>query len=256
MVRDRMERRRTDRSFRVLTVFAALAALVGTAGAAFSGAPVRHVVVVGAPPASISADRTTTLAARDAARRDDPIPVASHATKRDPHSALLDVPPWLPARMLPTGVHLPVPAPLPSRPWAARTPTQLGRVVIPAIHVDQPIFEGVDQAAFAHGAGHWPGTASPGAWGNTVFGGHRTTQTHPFLDTDKLRAGDAIDFVMTNGWTYEYLVTRVFVVPDDALWIKDQAASRTVTLFTCNPKGSATSRLVTSGALNRVIAPT
>ena len=250
MVRDRMDCRRGERRMRVLMVFAALAALVSTAGAAFTGAPVRHVVVVGA-------STPTTVAARESAPRDDPIPVASHATKSsNQHSVLEDIPPWLPARMLPAGVHLPVPAALPSHPWAARQVTQLGRIIIPAIHLDQPIFEGVDQAAFAHGPGHWPGTASPGGWGNAVFGGHRTTQTHPFLDTDRLHPGDAIGFVMANGWSYEYRVTRVFVVPDDALWIKDQSAARTLTLFTCNPKGSATSRLVTTGVLNRVIAPT
>ena len=61
---------------------------------------------------------------------------------------------------------------------------------------------------------------------------------------------------MSNGWTYVYSVTKVFVVPQSALWIADQKPGRTVTLFTCNPKGSATQRLVTSGVLLRVVAPT
>ena len=126
--------------------------------------------------------------------------------------------------------------------------------MIPAIGLDQPFFEGVDQAAFAHGVGHWPGSAAPGGWGNAVFGGHRVTQTHPFLNTDQLRAGDEIDFVMPNGWTYVYSVTRVFVVPQSAMWIADQKPGRTLTLFTCNPKGSATQRLVTNGVLDRVVA--
>ena len=146
--------------------------------------------------------------------------------------------------------------PAPSNPWAPRQPTQLGRIVIPAIGLDQPFFEGVDQAAFAHGVGHWPGSAAPGGWGNAVFGGHRVTQTHPFLNTDQLRAGDQIDFVMNNGWTYVYGVTNVFVVPQSALWITDQKPGRTVTLFTCNPKGSSTQRLVTNGTLLRIVAPT
>jgi sortase A len=145
---------------------------------------------------------------------------------------------------------------VPRNAWARHPVTQLGQIVIPAIGLTSPIFEGVDQAAFAQGPGHWPGTAVPGAWGNTVFGGHRTTQTHPFLDTDRLRAGDAIDFVMANGWTYVYRVQRVFVVGNDALWIKNQGPGRTVTLFTCNPKGSATSRLVTTGVLDRIVATT
>ena len=61
---------------------------------------------------------------------------------------------------------------------------------------------------------------------------------------------------MQNGWTYVYGVTRVFVVPQTAMWIADQKAGRTVTLFTCNPKGSATERLVTNGTLLRIVMPT
>jgi sortase A len=162
----------------------------------------------------------------------------------------------LPARYLPAGATLPVPASLPRNPWASRPVAQIGEIGIPAIGMSSPIFEGVDQAAFAHGPGHWPGTAAPGGWGNAVFGGHRTTQTHPFLNTDQLRAGDAIDFAMNNGWTYVYRVTRVFVVSDNALWIKNQGPGRNLTLFTCNPKGSATSRLVTTAVLDRIVAAT
>ena len=160
----------------------------------------------------------------------------------------------MPADVLPAGSRLPTPTAPPGDPWAARTPTELGRVVIPAIGLDQPVFEGVDQAAFAHGAGHWPGSALPGGWGNAVFGGHRVTQTHPFLNTDKLRAGDEVRFVMTDGWTYVYRVTRVFVVNQDAMWIVDQHPGRSLTIFTCHPKGSAAERLVTQGTLSRIIA--
>ncbi|MDQ1467253.1 MAG: sortase, partial [Actinomycetota bacterium] len=150
---------------------------------------------------------------------------------------------------------LPAPQPLPANPWTSRPVQQLGRIVIRAIGLDQPFFEGVDQAAFAHGVGHWPGTAAPGGFGNAVFGGHRVTQTHPFLDNDKLRAGDAVDLVTLNGWTYVYRVTKVFVVPQSAMWIADQKPGRTLTLFTCHPKGSDTERLVTTGVLDHVVSP-
>jgi LPXTG-site transpeptidase (sortase) family protein len=245
-----MFRDRSVRAFSLLVFVAGAAAIVTTAGAEWSGAPVRHraavVVTTPAPPATV-ADHQALV----------PVPARTHAPKRSAAKIVrLSLPRSLPATMLPAGTSLPVPAPPPSNPWAARQPTLLGRIVIPAIALDQPFFEGVDQAAFAHGVGHWPGSAAPGGWGNAVFGGHRTTQTHPFLDTDRLKPGDEIRFVMQNGWTYVYSVTRVFVVPQSALWIADQHAGRTVTLFTCNPKGSATQRLVTSGVLLRVVAPT
>ena len=126
--------------------------------------------------------------------------------------------------------------------------------MIPKIGLDQPFFEGVDQAAFAHGAGHWPGSAAPGGWGNAVFGGHRVTEAHPFLDMDKLGAGDEINFVMPTGWTFVYRVTKVFVVSQSAMWITDQSPGRTLTIFTCHPKGSSSERLVTSAVLSRVVA--
>jgi LPXTG-site transpeptidase (sortase) family protein len=248
-----MIRDRALRMFAVVVVVIGLASIVGAAGADWTAPARHHSVALASSSPSNTANRASVLAARASKCSDDPLPAAR--PHRAAHARIV-LPSSLPATMLPAGSILPVPAPVPSNPWARRQPAQLGRIVIPAIGLDQPIFEGVDQAAFAHGAGHWPGSAMPGSWGNAVFGGHRTTQTHPFLDTDRLRPGDEIDFVMQNGWTYVYRVTRVFVVPQNALWIKNQSPGRTVTLFTCNPKGSATSRLVTNGVLNRVVAAT
>jgi LPXTG-site transpeptidase (sortase) family protein len=243
-----MIRERSLRAFSLLVVVAGSAAIVVTAGAEWSGSPKQTTTaVVAARPTPTPLFRHATITA----------PTRRHAlTHRAAPVERLTLPRSIPAAMLPAGTRLPTPAPPPSNPWAPRQPTQLGRIVIPAIGLDQPFFEGVDQAAFAHGVGHWPGTAAPGGWGNAVFGGHRVTETHPFLNTDKLRAGNQIDFVMTNGWTYVYSVTRVFVVPQSALYIADQRPGRTLTLFTCNPKGSSTGRLVTNGVLSRVVAPT
>jgi sortase A len=244
-------RDRTMRLCTLLVLVVSLAAIVGAAGAEWSGAPRRGVAVNRAAAHAVTAhpSKSTARHAEDRAASKRVTPNRRDVTR-------LTLPPSLPARMLPAGSHLPTPAAPPADPWAPRQPTQLGRIVIPTIHLDQPFFEGVDQAAFAHGVGHWPGSAVPGGWGNAVFGGHRVTQTHPFLNTDRLRPGDEIDFVMLNGWTYVYRVTTVYVVPDSALWIKDQKPGRTLTLFTCNPKGSATQRLITNGVLERVVAAT
>jgi LPXTG-site transpeptidase (sortase) family protein len=245
-----------DRTLRAVSLFAlGSTALIVAAGAAWTTPPEHH------PKAAVTTRAVTT---RHAAASDDPTmhfvarPVARPAAtaRVAPAVTRLALPRSLPASLLPAGTTLPTNAPPPSDPWVRRTPTEIGRIMIPAIGVNQPVFEGVDQAAFAHGVGHWPGSAAPGGWGNAVFGGHRTTQTHPFLDTDKLHAGDHVTFVMQNGWTFVYSVTRVFVVPQTALWIADQKPGRTLTMFTCNPKGSATQRLVTSGKLLKIITPT
>gem|GEM_PF-3033670 len=243
-----------DRALRVcslLVLVAGSAAIVGAAGAEWTGPPAHHgTYSVASPSTSTAENRPAVFAARSA-------PHAPRVEARTAHKPVrLWLPRVLPARYLPAGSRLPNPEAPPGNPFAVRQPTQLGRMVIPAIALDQPIFEGVDQAAFAHGVGHWPGSAGPGGWGNAVFGGHRVTQTHPFLNTDKLRAGNEIDLAMRNGWTYVYRVTRVFVVPQSAMWIADQKAGRTITLFTCHPKGSATERLVTTGVLVRIAAAT
>jgi LPXTG-site transpeptidase (sortase) family protein len=247
-------RDRTVRAFSLLVFVAGSAAIVVAAGAEWSGTPTHPTAASVTSHAAQPVVTDHPNAGGNAPRRVPRHPNTALARASDDRAVVL--PRSLPATMLPAGTRLPNPTPPPSDPWAARQPTQLGSIVIPAIGLDQPFFEGVDQAAFAHGVGHWPGTAAPGGWGNAVFGGHRVTQTHPFLNTDLLRPGDEIRFVMLNGWTYVYSVTRVFVVPQNALWITDQTPSRTVTLFTCNPKGSATQRLVTNGNLLRVVAPT
>ncbi len=247
-----------DRTLRAVSLFAVgSAAMIVAAGAAWTSPPGPNASAAVTSRATAPDDPTMHFVVRPSVRS------AANRTAKDtvtprakPAVTRLALPRSLPATMLPAGTTLPTNAPAPSNPWAHRTPTQLGRIMIPAIGLDQTIFEGVDQAAFAHGAGHWPGSATPGGWGNAVFGGHRTTQTHPFLNTDQLKPGDQIDFVMQNGWTYVYSVTRVFVVPQTALWIADQKPGRTVTLFTCNPKGSATQRLVTSGTLLKIVNPT
>ena len=244
-----------DRALRVcslLVLVAGSAAIVGAAGAEWTGPSAHHgTYSVGSPSTSTAENRETVLASRPAHH------AAPRVQARTAHKPVrLWLPRVLPARYLPAGSRLPNPEAPPTDPYAQRRPQQLGRMVIPAIALDQPIFEGVDQAAFAHGVGHWPGSAGPGGWGNAVFGGHRVTQTHPFLNTDQLRAGDEIDLAMLDGWTYVYRVTRVFVVPQSAMWIADQKAGRTITLFTCHPKGAATERLVTTGVLVRIATTT
>jgi LPXTG-site transpeptidase (sortase) family protein len=245
-----MIRDRTMRAFSLLVLVSGSAASVGAAGAEWSAAPSHHVQHA---RAGIATPTTAATAARRgsfvAAQATTPKRAAKHVPRLPS-----DLPRSLPATMLPAGSRLPTPAAPPGDPWAVRQPTRLGQIVIPSIGLDQPFFEGVDQAAFAHGVGHWPGTAGPGGWGNAVFGGHRVTEAHPFLEMDKLRAGDEVELVMSNGWTYVYRVTKVFVVPQTAMWITDQSPGRTLTLFTCHPKGSATERLITNGVLSRVVA--
>jgi sortase A len=135
--------------------------------------------------------------------------------------------------------------PIPAR---AGLPT-LGRIMIPAIGLDQPLYEGIAQYFIDAGPTHWPGTALPGAPGNLVIAGHRTTHTHPFYAIANLHPGDSIIIRTNGGRTYTYRVDQQFVVPNTALWIKDPLPGFRMTIFTCHPIGSSAERLVTRATL-------
>lgn len=143
-----------------------------------------------------------------------------------------------------TTLALATPEPAPADPRADVPVVEIGRIRIPAIGLDHPVYEGVWLTVIDEGPGHWPGTPLPGGWGNVVFGGHRVTHSHPFLDVDRLVAGDEIVFDLTDGSTHVYRVTEQFVVSPEDVWIVDQEPGRTLTLFACHPKGSARQRIV------------
>ena len=123
-----------------------------------------------------------------------------------------------------------------------------GMVAIPKIGIVHPIFEGIEEAALHWGPGHWPGSALPGNRGNTVFAGHRVTHTRPFLDIDRLAAGDQIIFHMATG-TFTYEVTEHLIVGPADVWIANPTSEPTVTIFACHPKYSAKQRYVVRGKL-------
>lgn len=114
---------------------------------------------------------------------------------------------------------------------------------IPALEVDQVVYEGVDRETLQLGPGHIPWTALPGQPGNAVVSGHRTTNGRPFFDLDQLRAGDVIEIETAIGVsTYTVRDTEV-VLPTD-VWVTEDRAGSWLTLTTCNPKFSARERLV------------
>jgi sortase A len=126
--------------------------------------------------------------------------------------------------------------------------TQIGRIVIPKINLDHPIFEGIDETVIHWGPGHWPGSAMPGQVGNTVFAGHRVTHTRPFYDIDLLNPGDDI-IVHTAAGTFTYQVTGHQIVTPKDTWIVNPTPTATITIFACHPKHSAAQRYVVHGNL-------
>jgi sortase A len=141
----------------------------------------------------------------------------------------------------------------------------MGRIRIPSITLrgGEPMqwtfVEGTDLGVLKNGAGHMPGTALPGQFGNAVISGHRTTYGAPFHNLDQLDPGDPIE-VETAVGTHVYAVREVRVVQPTALWVTGTTDERLaevagttftdprrgawLTLTTCNPKFSARERLV------------
>jgi sortase A len=123
------------------------------------------------------------------------------------------------------------------------------------------VVEGVNEGDLQEGPGHYPGTALPGVIGNMVISGHRTTYGHPFNQLDELQNGDAIT-LQVRSKTYTYRVIRKQVVdPSDVAVILPvpgeagvEPTTRLLTLTTCNPKYSASTRLIVTAQMTT--APT
>jgi len=135
----------------------------------------------------------------------------------------------------------------PSDP-SANTVRLPGRAIaimqIPRIDLDMVVVEGTDTASLKMGPGHYTNTAYP--WqdhGRVGIAGHRTTYLHPFYSLDKMRKGDPI-ILETEYGTFRYVVTRVFVTSPFDASVLDQTKDPTLVLTTCNPRFSASQRLI------------
>lgn len=127
------------------------------------------------------------------------------------------------------------------------TGDSLTRIQIPAIDVDVVVVEGITPSALRAGAGHYPQTPLPCETGNVAIAGHRTTYGKPFGNLDRLKPGDTIQLTTPiGGCVYQVAKTPYPVDPNDVS-VLNATPDRTLTLTTCNPKGSAAQRLIVKG---------
>jgi sortase A len=144
---------------------------------------------------------------------------------------------------LPTGP--PVTAPRTADPAEGEP---IGDIRIPVIGVSQVVVEGTNTPDLRKGPGHYIGTPLPGQDGNASVAGHRTTYGHPFYNLDGVKVGDPIVLTTLQG-IFVYDATKSFVVsPSDNSVIKNSFANM-LTLTTCNPRFSASTRLVVQATL-------
>ncbi len=124
----------------------------------------------------------------------------------------------------------------------------VGIISIPKISLDMAIVEGTDAEQLRSGPGHYPGTPLPGEQGNVAIAGHRTTYLHPFYNLNELVPGDDIDILTVQG-LFEYQVMSSQAVDPTDVAVVAPTPTPMLTLTTCNPRYSASQRLVVQAKL-------
>jgi len=127
----------------------------------------------------------------------------------------------------------------------------LTRLIIPKLHIDIIVVQGISGNALRAGAGHYPDSALPGASsGNIAIAGHRTGFGEPFRHLEKLAKGDQVQLQTPFG-TYVYQVIGPFDAhsnpwitgPDD--WsVVGPTPVASLTLTTCDPPHTSLNRLI------------
>ena len=126
----------------------------------------------------------------------------------------------------------------------------MGRIRIPSIDADLPIYHGTDDATLLKGVGHLEGTSLPvgGPGTHAVLTGHRgLANATIFTHLDKVKVGDRFSItVLDQTLTYQVISTKV-VDPDQTQTLRPVAGKDLVTLVTCTPLGINSQRILVTG---------
>ncbi|AJI79932.1 class C sortase [Corynebacterium singulare] len=130
----------------------------------------------------------------------------------------------------------------------------MGRIVIPSIDSDLPIYHGTSEKSLSRGAGHLFGTDLPVGGVGEGEGRHASLSAHRGLQNSTLwdnlpdvKKGDAF-YIMVSGEKLKYEVHDIQVVePSETSHLTRQPGEDLVTLITCTPYGINTHRLLVTG---------
>ena len=129
----------------------------------------------------------------------------------------------------------------------------IGKIDIDKINIHWIFVEGVQLTDLAKGPGHYPGTPLPGQIGNAAIAGHRTTHGAPFFNIGDLHKGDRIKITTLAGtFTYQLYKDPFPVQPTQFSVVGPPQGNEPkveLTLTTCNPKYSASQRLIVKARL-------
>ncbi|MBS5749252.1 MULTISPECIES: class C sortase [Actinotignum] len=127
---------------------------------------------------------------------------------------------------------------------------EMGRLVIPATHVNLPIYHGTSDEVLQKGIGHLYGSSLPvgGPGTHAVLTGHSGLSSATLLDNlSKVSEGDAL-YLQVAGREMKYQVTSIKVVkPDEVASLARVEGEDLLTVITCTPYGINSHRLLVTG---------
>lgn len=126
----------------------------------------------------------------------------------------------------------------------------IGRVKVPGIEVDLPIYHGTSDAVLSRGAGHLEGSHLPigGDSTRSVITAHRgLANATMFSNLNHVKVGDKFTVeVFGEVLTYQVRETKV-IAPEDTETLRVVPGEDLVSLITCTPLGINTHRIVITG---------
>ncbi|AFM08162.1 class C sortase [Corynebacterium pseudotuberculosis] len=130
------------------------------------------------------------------------------------------------------------------------TQDAMGRIILPSIKTDLPIYHGSSEAVLQKGIGHLFGSDLPvgGRGSHSVLTGHTGIPTATLFDNlNRVKEGDAF-FIHIAGHKIKYEVDQIkIVLPNETEDLKVEAGKDLITLVTCTPYGINTHRLLVRG---------
>lgn len=129
----------------------------------------------------------------------------------------------------------------------ANSEGMMGRVQIPGIEVDLPIYHGTSNTVLDKGAGHLEGSHFPvgGQGTRSVITAHRgLANATMFTNLDRVKVGDLVNVeVFGEILSYSVIETKV-IDPEDTETLRADPTRDLVSLITCTPLGINTQRIV------------
>ena len=126
----------------------------------------------------------------------------------------------------------------------------MGRIEIPKINVDLPIYHGTEDDVLSKGIGHFKPSSLPvgGKSTRSVLTGHRGLPSSKlFARLDEMEEGDYF-FIEVCNETLAYKVNEIIEIkPEELSQLQIEPDKDLVTLVTCTPYGINTHRLLVTG---------